>query len=47
MCVGGQIKATLIHNGEAFLNPAGATIKIEKGCAPQRENVHMKDQTER
>ncbi len=29
-CVGGQIKATLIHNGEALLNPAGALIKIER-----------------
>lgn len=30
LCVGGQIKATLIHNGEAPLNPAGALIKIER-----------------
>lgn len=35
-CVGGQIKATLIHNREALLNPAGALIKIERGYAPPR-----------
>lgn len=29
-CVGGQIKATLIHNREALLNSAGAAIKIER-----------------
>lgn len=34
-CVGGQIKATLIHNREALLNPAGALIKIERGMLCQ------------
>ena len=37
-CVGGQIKATLIHNREALLNPAGAL----KGYALSREDVHAK-----
>ena len=41
-CVGVQIKATLIHNREALLNPAGALIKID-GFAPPREDVDSKD----
>lgn len=41
-CVGGQIKATLIHNREALLNSADALIKIERavlaegGCARKK-----------
>lgn len=42
-CVGGQIKATLIHNREALLNSAGAAIKIERAMLRRWENVYTKD----
>lgn len=40
-CAGGQIKATLIHNGEALLNPENALIKIETALR-RGENEHVK-----
>lgn len=41
--MGGQIKSTVIHNGEALLNPAGALIEIERSYVPPWEDVHAED----
>lgn len=42
-CAEGQIKATLIHNREALLNPAGALIKIKRAVLHQGEDMNVTD----